>query len=471
MPYALIDHATLTGVQRLVGEIPIRSRETIDGDIASLENLVEAILFYDDIIALDDYKAEYKEARAARFNFIRFLDLSDYGLPKVLDEAKKEAGSLNPVIRGGEFVDDDLRALFELLKVHMICTWDQSASVFYLTMKMLGQPNTDEFKKYSKLSATIFNEIADMGEARGEYNGSALLYDSRGVPINGAYKLEGKEGRIVEVGGMSEALKTFIAALRWLAFRTIYYSAAAEYLRADAFLYPVRQAYHIHYMEKTHRFGNDYARALVQAMSKRASDTLATIINANRATALQLSIPIFSAYLANETGNVKDILPAALEIRKESPVREAREQIREYRNLFDDGDFEEACKSGQKLLRSIETTLAELRRKYGLKTEQGLSVATLIKSINPALELKGFKLPEIGDTVKLPDWLTRLKPRRGAVALYRDITGDLMTYPKLGKARDLLGAAVVVDKDALAHSAKAEDPQYRRVKSHWKIPM
>lgn len=471
MPYALIDHATLTGVQRLLGEIKIRSRENIEGDIASLENVVEAILFYDDIIALDDYKVEHKEKRTSRFNFIRFLNVTDYGLPSILEEARKEAGTLNPAIRGGEFVDDDLRSLFEHLKVHMICTWDQTSSVFYLTMKMLGLPNTEEFKKYSKLSATIFSEISDLSDANGEYNSNALLYDSRGIPINAAYKLEGKEGRIVETGGMSDSLKTFIAALRWLAFRTIYYSSVAEYLRADVFLYPVRQSYHLHYMEKSGRFGSEYARALLQAMSKRTAESVAQTINANRATALQLSIPIFSAYLVNQTGNVKDILAAALEIRKESPIYEAREQLREYRNLFDSGDIEEATRTGQKLLRDVETSLAEIRRRYGLKTEQGLSVATLIKSINPMLEIKGFKLPEIGDSVKLPDWLTSLKPRRGAVALYRDISNDLMTYPKLGRARDLLGASVVLDENALAHSAKVEDPRYRKAKSHWKIPM
>jgi hypothetical protein len=40
MAYALLDNTTLTGVQRLLGEIPIRSRDTIEGDIASLENVV-----------------------------------------------------------------------------------------------------------------------------------------------------------------------------------------------------------------------------------------------------------------------------------------------------------------------------------------------------------------------------------------------------------------------------------------------
>ena len=42
MSYALIDNATLTAVQRILGMAQSRSRDSVDGDIAALENLVEA---------------------------------------------------------------------------------------------------------------------------------------------------------------------------------------------------------------------------------------------------------------------------------------------------------------------------------------------------------------------------------------------------------------------------------------------
>lgn len=56
MAYALIDNSTLTSVQRILGKIPIRSKEIVDSDISAFENLIQAILFYDNLIAIDDYK-------------------------------------------------------------------------------------------------------------------------------------------------------------------------------------------------------------------------------------------------------------------------------------------------------------------------------------------------------------------------------------------------------------------------------
>lgn len=49
MSRAIIDNATLTAVQRLLGEIPIYNKHTIDGDILAFETFIQAILFHDDI--------------------------------------------------------------------------------------------------------------------------------------------------------------------------------------------------------------------------------------------------------------------------------------------------------------------------------------------------------------------------------------------------------------------------------------
>src|SRR5689334_5413019 len=124
MTYVLLDNATLTGVQRLTGDIPVRSLSTVDGDIAALENLVESILFYDQILILDDYKEEYQAARKTTFSFARFLLSSDFDLPSLAQSAKQEADRIRPEIRGGEFADKDFREFLDLLKMHIICTWD-----------------------------------------------------------------------------------------------------------------------------------------------------------------------------------------------------------------------------------------------------------------------------------------------------------------------------------------------------------
>ncbi|MBE6828888.1 MAG: hypothetical protein E7519_01615, partial [Ruminococcaceae bacterium] len=63
MGYAIIDNATLTAVQRLLGEIPIYNKHAIDGDILAFETLIQSILFFDEVCYINDYKEEYREER------------------------------------------------------------------------------------------------------------------------------------------------------------------------------------------------------------------------------------------------------------------------------------------------------------------------------------------------------------------------------------------------------------------------
>ena len=74
MRFALIDNSTLTGIQRLLGQIPVKNTLTVDMDILCLENLIEAILFYDQVAFIDDYKPEYREQRAKLFQGLLSLE-------------------------------------------------------------------------------------------------------------------------------------------------------------------------------------------------------------------------------------------------------------------------------------------------------------------------------------------------------------------------------------------------------------
>jgi len=123
MTYALIDNATLTGVQRVTGEIETKSRHSVDTDIIALENLIQAILFYDTIVAIDNYKPEYRNSRINGFPYVKFISEADFNLAEIETTAYAEAEGLRPEIRGGEFADEDFRNFFQLLKTHVICTW------------------------------------------------------------------------------------------------------------------------------------------------------------------------------------------------------------------------------------------------------------------------------------------------------------------------------------------------------------
>ena len=124
MTYALIDNSTLTAVQRISGKALTKSRDSVDTDIVALENFVQAILFYDRVVAIDDYIPKYRDERIAEFPNIDFLNKADLNLDEIEATAFEKSGELQPKLRGGEFVNDDFKNLIELLQTHIVCTWE-----------------------------------------------------------------------------------------------------------------------------------------------------------------------------------------------------------------------------------------------------------------------------------------------------------------------------------------------------------
>ena len=105
MSIALIDNSTLSSVQRVLGNIPIRSKSIIDGDIVAFESLINAILFYNDLIVLDDYKEQYRQNRKEQFPFIRFIKPEEFNNDEILKKTFKIADSYQPKIEGGSISD------------------------------------------------------------------------------------------------------------------------------------------------------------------------------------------------------------------------------------------------------------------------------------------------------------------------------------------------------------------------------
>ena len=67
---ALIDNSTISSVQRVLGEIEVKSKGTIDGDIAAFESLITSILFYNEHVIIDDYKEKFSEQRKKTFHLL-----------------------------------------------------------------------------------------------------------------------------------------------------------------------------------------------------------------------------------------------------------------------------------------------------------------------------------------------------------------------------------------------------------------
>lgn len=472
MTYALIDNATLTAAQRIMGEVSSRSRDSVDVDIIAIENLVQAILFCDEIITIDDYKEVYRKERQEKFPFVKFLDKASLKLPEIEKAAYDEANNIRPQIRGGEFENEEFKQLINTLKTHMICTWDISSSVYHLTLKMLGTQHSSEFDKYGNLAAAIFSELNDCASTGGKSNPETVLYDSRGLKISSDYKIKNAKWGNGETGGMTSGLQSFIASLVWLANRTIFYTKASQYLHADSFIYPIRQAYQQNYISRTLNFGHNYSQSILGELSTVLAKDIQEIQTAGLSVATAIDVPIFSAWIAQQTNNPSQIIATALEIKKDPSVTEVRERLRDIRKHFNEDDnITIANKKNQKLLKDITKISKDVRVKYGIETASGLSIRRLVQVYNCVAPLKGLpKFPEFDASIKIPDFL-RLKNKTGLAVMYSDITNDLSKVWALGKARDVLGSKVKIDDSKLSYTPRAEEPQYKNSHSKWKSPM
>jgi hypothetical protein len=71
-----------------MGDVVVKNPDTVNGDLAAFENFVQSILFYDDLVCIDNYKEEHRENRKRSFPFIRFLSPADYRLDHIETLAK-----------------------------------------------------------------------------------------------------------------------------------------------------------------------------------------------------------------------------------------------------------------------------------------------------------------------------------------------------------------------------------------------
>lgn len=472
MTYALIDNATLTAVQRIEGKVATRSADSVDTDLVALENLIQAILFYDDVIAIDDYIPEHRDDRINSFPFIRFLSPSDFKLDEISDIATDKASEIKPEIRGGEFANEEFKSLLELLKTHIVCTWDISSSVYYLTLKGLSERGGSEFKKYGNLAAAIFSELGDAQASGKRIESTPRLVDRYGEPITEGYTIPNARWGAGSTGGMTEAVKAFAASLVWLANRSIYYSLAGSYLKADTFIYPIRQTYQQHYLGTCCEYGRDFSRRIVGSFSESLGEDLLDVHNAGLASATAMDIPLFSAWLTQNTGDPSLAISSALDLRERQDFVEARGQLKEIRLLCEEQEIVQTNKKVTKILCDLRKLSKGFRESYGVETKQGIPVTRLVNVYNTVAAVKGLpQLPAYDINIKLPEFMRGFRKASGFSAVYRNVGQDLATVWSLGGLRDLLGSKVVEDSSAIAYNPKQEEPRFRNFHSRFKSPM
>jgi hypothetical protein len=472
MASALLDNATLTAVQRITGEATSRSRDSVDVDLVAFENYVQARLFYDDLLVIDDYLTQHRDARRAAFPHLSYVNPDDFKLTELSATADAASDAIHPKIQGGDFANPEFRALFELLQTHMVCTWDIASSIYHLNLKVLAAQGTDDFEKYGAVATAIFHELSDASSTGRRIKNDVEFIDRFGKPIGQGYSVPGARWGKGESGPPSAAIRAFTASLVWVTNRAMYYTLVAAHLKADAFLYPIRQAYQQHYLAQNFKYDTNFPKRIVSTFSATLSRDVAEVHNGGALAASAIDLPVFSAWLANACGDPAAAIHALEDIRLQRDFVEAREQVSELREIYNDDSIVDANKKIAKMTARISKVSAVMREKYSIKTRQGVPLTRLVTVYNTFAALKGLPpLPKIDIAVRIPQFLRDMKRQVGFAAIYRNVMNDLATFGALGAVRDILGRRVKIDENAIAYSPKPEDPNYRHAHSSFKSPM
>ncbi|HHT03554.1 MAG TPA: hypothetical protein GX005_04440 [Bacteroidales bacterium] len=472
MRYALIDNSTLTGIQRLLGEIPVKNKTIIDNDIIAFENYIQAILFYDSIICIDDYKEQYRNRRIQYFSDIRFIskDLFDYD--SFLNLSNEVTKDISLEIRGGKITDKDFKEYFDRLHMTFQFTWDMSSSEFFLTQKMLLGNSILDQEQFSVLHSILFKENNEQYEVTAQLpDKKPILFDSKGKQIS----INPQTGKLnSSVGdGFSPQFKALVSSLNWMSQRTAFYVLAAEYLYADLFIQPIRQSFLQNIIKRTYPnyklgvFG-DFRNSI----NNQSEETVKNILSTSDNFGISVDIPLFSAYFANKTKNPLKIIEAAYAERDKQCFREARNKLRELNNLLDVGKRGKFIRDINLLNTSINENFKSIESKYGLGNKQGFATSQLkfLFSFIPSSDK--IKTPKVLDVrIKELEFMKHLVPRKGFNAVYRNVIEDLVVFDALGQYKDILISKVTYHKDASSYGIKTEDPRFVRASSYWKKPM
>ena len=474
MRFALVDNSTLTAVQRLMGQIPVKNTLSLDMDILCLEHLLEAILFYDEIIAIDDYKPQFREYRKLSFPRILSIDPEVISYEQLLSSARNFTRNIIPRVEAGQFTDEDFRPFFELLKMNVVFTWDMRSSVFYLTHKMLAEASGVELEKYSKLTSAIFFELYDKRRSQEtEVNETVILVDSAGqrIPTKG-YEIIDYKGIGKEVGGLSSQTKMFFAGLSWLALRTVFYTIAARNLGTDLFLHPIRHSFQVNFLTKLHQEGPSIFKPLIEAMNDAGHALINRVLSTTQPFVTQYRIPLFVAWFAHQVGDPREYLRVAYEIRHESPFREARAKLIELEEIIASGDNKQWVIEANKIIREVENVMKDLESKYYVTTTQGIPVSHFITLWNLTTLFSHLpSLPDIEIRIPQLEFLKHLVPQRGFKGVYRALIEDLTQVSRLGKYYEIVTSRVRFDENASTYYEKTEDVRYFGRRAGWKIPM
>lgn len=437
MRNAIIDNSTITAVQRLLGEVEIVNSAAIDGDIAAFEGLVQAILFYDNLFFIDDYKKQFRESRASRFSFLTPLSPDEIHYRSFMDAASEITSELGLRIRDGVVDKNEIGNFLQRVGVLATFRWEMQSSDFLLKMKLIE--DTADREVFAAIQDMVFVESVSAKEAESAITvkNHYELLDQNGTPIPRRNR-GGGESRVIP-----PQLSAFAGSINWLALRSVFYTYVAGTFDADAILHPIRSDFQATIGPKLGLQASTFS-PLINMFAGEIGSVVKEITCLADPVVSQMDLPIFSAWLVQKVGDPRKIIDAAFELRGRDEFISLRRRLSELESLSKEPNAKEYLKDINKLVIDIKKAGDTLREVYGVKTKNGVSIAPLVIIINCLAKLKGIpSMPALPIKIKLPDRVLELGMRGGFKGVFRSVLSDLVAVRGLGNYHDKLTAAVV----------------------------
>lgn len=428
--------------------------------------------FFDKIVCIDDYKPEFSPSRKDYFNEIQFIKPSVFDYDYFVRKASEVTEKFIPKIQSGEIESAEFKKYFDHLKIPMIFTWDISSSVFYLTQKILGNEIGIDIEKYGILTSALYSEGYNINKIGIEDDLQRFeLYDKSGLIDIKKHKLISKEGHNVDAK-LSKQFEFFIAGLNWLSLRTTIYLLLGEYFQSEVFLHPIRQGFSANLLSTLYSVPYGKLLPIISAMNNETHTAISQVKGLYEPALLSNKIPLFSAYLVEKTNDPSKVFESAYELRQRQEFVDARNKLREFSLLIENGDNQKFVLEGNKLATEITNLMKEITAKFGVGHRQGISTSVFTKVWNFSTILSKFpKVPNINYEIKGLAFLKDIILVKGFKAVYKNLAHDLLSISRLGKYHELLSSKVRFHRDAVRFNPKVEDPKFRYAKSWWKIPM
>jgi len=485
MRYALIDDATLEAAKRMEGKTVTKDTFQVAGDILALENLIQAILFYDQILYLDRTGSENNQ-NSRFFDSFRRFSLSEDLNQQFLHLTNKMTDEYLPCIEGGKFTDECFRAFFKALDMDIRFVWEKKSDIFFLTQRILRKEQDPDGLLQKKLLNMILVELSDKSFLNEINTRVPLLYDSDGQIINNCYTVKDKDGKEYPTQ-LSSQTDAFFKALNYMAFRTNLYLLIARELKADLILSPVRSVLHWCCF---HRFCFGNKNFIPQMTSVVHRNNLNNIImrKSNRSAVQQMDhinytrdmyypaifvqeIPLFSLWIAEHMGGGSGLIRAAYELREEKEFAAARHHLSEISEMVD-ADNADVFEAMDFIMTKLNRQLSKITKKYGINTGRRSPVAScaLISSMSsthvrlPGVEEFSFRLKPEKPPV---DFIRR--DRFGVV--FRSVREDMIRIGDLGEYFDVVTSKINYKPEAILQDFKFELDGRNNMSHWWITPM